>query len=144
MIAVDTNILIYSHRSDLPQHTKATQALKALVEGRQAWAVPWPVLHEFYRVVTDRRIFINPTPPQKAFDQIAAWLESPTVSVIGESLEHFDVLQKLATHADIQGAAIHDARIAAICLSHSVEKLWTADRDFSYFPQLKTVNPLVM
>jgi len=35
------------------------------------------------------------------------------------------------------------ARIAALCLHHGVRELWTADRDFSVFPQLKTRNPLV-
>jgi len=35
------------------------------------------------------------------------------------------------------------AAIAAICLSHGVTELWTADRDFSYFPELRTNNPLV-
>ena len=37
---------------------------------------------------------------------------------------------------------IHDARIAAICLHNGVTELWTADRDFSRFKPLKTVNPL--
>jgi hypothetical protein len=44
---------------------------------------------------------------------------------------------------NIAGPLVHDARIAAICLQHGVRELWTADRDFSRFPQLKTVNPLV-
>jgi predicted nucleic acid-binding protein len=39
--------------------------------------------------------------------------------------------------------AIHDARIAAICLQHGVSELWTADRDFSRFPKVKVRNPLV-
>jgi predicted nucleic acid-binding protein len=30
-----------------------------------------------------------------------------------------------------------------LCLQHGVRELWTADRDFSAFPQLKTHNPLV-
>ena len=34
-------------------------------------------------------------------------------------------------------------RIAAICIENGVTELWTADRDFSRFPQLKTRNPLV-
>jgi predicted nucleic acid-binding protein len=34
-------------------------------------------------------------------------------------------------------------RIAALCLTHGVRALWTADRDFSRFPRLRTVNPLV-
>jgi len=38
---------------------------------------------------------------------------------------------------------IHDARIAAICLAHGVREFWSADRDFSRFPDLNVVNPLV-
>ena len=38
---------------------------------------------------------------------------------------------------------VHDARIAALCLSHGVRELWSADRDFSRFPALRTRNPLV-
>lgn len=29
---------------------------------------------------------------------------------------------------------VYDARIAAVCLDHGVAELWTADRDFSLFP----------
>lgn len=32
---------------------------------------------------------------------------------------------------------------AAICLNHGIAMLWTADRDFSLFPELKTRNPLL-
>jgi predicted nucleic acid-binding protein len=38
---------------------------------------------------------------------------------------------------------VHDARIAANCLSHGVRELWTPDRDFSYFPRPRTRNPVV-
>jgi len=54
-----------------------------------------------------------------------------------------ETLRKLATHAKLSGPRIHDARIAALCLHHGVRELWTADRDFSLFPKLKTRNPLV-
>jgi predicted nucleic acid-binding protein len=36
---------------------------------------------------------------------------------------------------------VHDARIAAICVAHSVQTLLTRDRDFSLFPELRTENP---
>lgn len=42
-----------------------------------------------------------------------------------------------------RGALIHDARIAACCLTGGVGELWTVDRDFSRFPALKTRNPLI-
>lgn len=37
---------------------------------------------------------------------------------------------------------MHDARIAALCLLHGVRVLWSADRDFSRFPELAVVDPL--
>jgi hypothetical protein len=37
---------------------------------------------------------------------------------------------------------IHDARVAALCIHHGVQELWTADRDFLRFPGIKVVNPL--
>ncbi|MBK8458188.1 MAG: hypothetical protein IPL47_14680 [Phyllobacteriaceae bacterium] len=50
-----------------------------------------------------------------------------------------DISRQLA----IAGGQVHDARIAAICIGHGVSARWTADRDFSRFPALKTANPLV-
>jgi len=49
----------------------------------------------------------------------------------------------MAVASKLQGAMIHDARIAALCVAHGVRQLWSADRDFSRFPQIKVVNPLV-
>lgn len=49
----------------------------------------------------------------------------------------------LLVYAHRSDSAIHDARIAAICKYHGVRELWSADRDFSRFSQLKVHNPLV-
>jgi predicted nucleic acid-binding protein len=94
-------------------------------------------------VVTHPRIQRAPTPLLVALDQIEAWLESPTLSLLTESDGHWPELRRLMLAGNIAGPLVHDARIAAICLQHGVRELWTADRDFSRFPQLKTVNPLV-
>jgi uncharacterized protein len=40
--------------------------------------------------------------------------------------------------AGTAGPAIHDAKIAAICVSHGVRELLTIDRDFTRFPALNT------
>jgi predicted nucleic acid-binding protein len=63
--------------------------------------------------------------------------------VLDESAAHFDTLEKILLASGVTGAKVHDARIAAICRDHAVQELWTADRDFGYFPWLTTVNPLV-
>ncbi|MEM9305055.1 MAG: hypothetical protein AAGE01_23295 [Pseudomonadota bacterium] len=51
----------------------------------------------------------------------------------------------LALHepAQVGGAKVYDARIAAACLVGGGSKLWTCDRDYGRFPELKTRNPLV-
>jgi predicted nucleic acid-binding protein len=41
------------------------------------------------------------------------------------------------------GSAVHDARIAAVCLEHGVRLIYSLDRDFSRFAGLKVQNPLI-
>jgi toxin-antitoxin system PIN domain toxin len=143
LIAVDTNILVYAHRGDSPFHDAAEACMVSLAEGAGSWAIPWPCLHEFLAIVTHPRIYAPPTPVQKALDQVDAWLESPTLRLLTEAEEHWSVLRNLIAHAHIAGPKVHDARIAALCREHGVRELWSADRDFSRFPEIRIVNPLV-
>jgi toxin-antitoxin system PIN domain toxin len=143
LIAVDTNILVYAHRSDSPFYPTAARCIVELAQGRSAWGIPWSCIHEFLTVVTHPRIHRIPTPLVVALDQLDAWFESPTLSLLIESDAHWPELRRLLTAGNITGPLVHDARIAAICLQHGVRELWTADRDFSRFPQLNCVNPLV-
>jgi uncharacterized protein len=143
MIAVDTNILIYAHRSDLPQHALARGALEGLVASRREWAIPWPVAHEFVAIVTGRTFGDQRTPRDVALTAINAWLGHPSCRPLGEVAEHWSILAGLIQRARIDGGAVHDARIAAICIGHDIEELWTLDRDFARFPDLRTRNPLI-
>ena len=143
MIAVDTNILVYAHRADSEWHLPAYRRLAELAEGRAAWAIPWPCIHEFLAVVTHPKIYAPPTPLGKAIDQIDAWLESPSMEMLAESPLHWPRLRRLLEGGNIIGPNVHDARIAALCLQHGVRELWSADRDFGRYPELKVTNPLV-
>ncbi len=142
MIALDTNILIYAHRSESEWHEAASACVQTLAEGRAAWAIPWPCVHEFFAIATRANIFNPPSTAAQALAQLEAWFESPALHLIGESANHFNTLKQLVTGAKLQGGAIHDARIAAICTDHGVAARWTADRDFSRFPSLRVKNPL--
>ena len=143
MIAVDTNILVYAHRTDSPFHDRAREAIESVASAARPWAIPWPCVHEFVAIVTNLRIYRTPTPLEIAFTQLRALGEIERLSFIGESDDSLPVLEELSVAAKVQGAMIHDARIAAICRSHGVDELWSADRDFSRFPGLKTHNPLL-
>ena len=61
---------------------------------------------------------------------------------LAENEGHLEALEQISRPALLQGALVHDARVAALCLFHGVRVLWSADRDFSRFPDLIVVNPL--
>ena len=143
MIAVDTNILVHAHRSDSSWHAPAKHRLSALAIAPAAWAIPWPCVHEFTNIVTHPKIYSPPSTIEQAVDQLDAWLESPSLVMIGESAKYWTTLRAELLRSCIVGPKVHDARIAAICLDHDIAELWTADRDFSRFPSLRTANPLV-
>jgi len=143
VVAVDTNILVYAHRTDSPFHERARSAIETLASGAREWAIPWPCVHEFFAVVTHSRIFKTATPAETAFAQLRALGTLANLAFIGETDEYLRHLESLALPAQTRGGAIHDARIAAICVSHGVAELWSADRDFSRFPQIVVRNPLI-
>jgi toxin-antitoxin system PIN domain toxin len=143
LIAVDTNILVYAHREDSPFHAAAFRRVSELAEGLATWAIPWPCLHEFLAIATHPRIYAPSTPLARALDQVDAWLESPSLTLLAESAAHWTTLRTMLAHGRISGPQIHDARVAALCRQHGVRTLWSADRDFSRFAGLSVVNPLV-
>jgi predicted nucleic acid-binding protein len=78
-----------------------------------------------------------------ALEQLDVWRESPVIEMLAER-EAFGTLFTIEVRdARVTRPRIHDARIAAICFEHGVRALWTADRDFSRFPALRTRNPLI-
>jgi len=142
LIAIDANLLVYAHRQDSEWHERAAECVRRCAEGRAPWALPWPCIHEFFAIVTHPRIFAPPTTTARVIDQIEAWLESPSVVLLAEGAGHWAELRGLLEVGRVSGPQVHDARVAALCLTHGVRELWTADRDFSRFPSLKTHNPL--
>jgi predicted nucleic acid-binding protein len=42
MIAVDTNLLVYAHRTEMQSHAAAFEGVRALVVGSSTWALTLP------------------------------------------------------------------------------------------------------
>lgn len=142
MIAVDTNILVHAHRRDASLHERAQSLVRQLAESATPWAVCYHTLVEFYAVVTRRGLWQRPSTPKLAINQIEAWRESPSLRILHDTDHSLGLLQALAAAASVTGGKIHDARITAWCETQGIHKLWTVDRDFSRFPQLRCRNLL--
>jgi toxin-antitoxin system PIN domain toxin len=142
VLAVDTNVLVYAHRREAAEHAVAAALVRELAEGDQPWAIPWPCVYEFFSVVTSVRIWkAAASTPEQAWVQLAAWCGAPGVRLLAEPDDFVAQLGPFVRRARVRGPVVHDARVAAICVAHGVEKLLTRDRDFSLFPELPTENP---
>ena len=141
MIALDTNVLVYARREEAPFHQKASDLLRAFAEGEKPWALPWPCVYEFLRVVTHPRVFDPPTALADALEGLESLLDSPSLVLLGEGTMHRAHLSQMASAGAAAGNLAHDAHIAALAREHGVAELWTADRDLARFPGLRIRNP---
>jgi len=141
MQAVDTNIIIYAEIESSKHHAPARMVLKNLAEGTRPWAIPWPCIYEFLRVVTHPRVFHPPVPLDIGLKDLEQLLASPSLHLLAETAGHASVLDQVLRQAGATGNLVHDAHIVALCLEHGVSEIITGDRDFSRFAGLKTINP---
>jgi toxin-antitoxin system PIN domain toxin len=142
VVAVDTNVLVYAHRREVPEHEAALELLRSMAAGQDPWAIPWPCVYEFFSVVTNPRIWKHAaSTPAQAWAQLEAWFEAPAVRILGETVGFAAVLSRFLLRPRVRGPVAHDARVAAVCVAHGVDRLLSRDRDFSLFAELDVANP---
>ncbi len=137
---MDTNILVYAHRQEQPEHRLALRWLTYLAEGNAPWAIPVFCLGEFVRVVTHPRIFDPPTPLETALEALEGLLQSPSLRILNPGSRYPALFDGHLRQADARGNLAFDAQIAAVCHENHIAKLLTADRDFKRFSNLSLLT----
>lgn len=141
MRAIDTNVLIFASIPSSQQHEVAAGLLVELAEGPGPWAIPWPCVYEYLRVVTHPRVYHPPMPLERAQENVDRILASPSLVLLSETERHSAVLARVLRASGATGNLVHDAHIATLCLEHGVSDLITGDRDFHRFSDLRITNP---
>ncbi|MGQ0735196.1 MAG: TA system VapC family ribonuclease toxin [Acidobacteriota bacterium] len=141
MIAVDTNILVYAHRVEMPQHRAAERRLRELATGAAAWAIPVFCLGEFVRVVTHPKVFRPASTVDQALGALAALLASQSLQLLMPGDRYPELLAGAIRGGRATGNLVFDAQIAAVCREHGATRILTLDRDLARFPGL-TLVPL--
>ena len=141
MILVDANLLLYAYNASSEEHHQAKEWLEDALSGAEPVAFCWPVLLAFIRIATNARAFPRPLSRLEAIIAVTSWLERPQAVVVSAGQNHWDVLQRLLSEGKISGPLVSDAHLAALTIEHG-GTLFTTDRDFGRFPDLKFRNPL--
>lgn len=138
MIAVDTNILVYAHRSEFRQHEAALATLTALADGSELWGIPAACLSEFLRVTTHPAVLKPPSTGDDAARSLEALLAAPSVRLLLPGERHAALLFELVRKHRVTGNLAFDVQIVATCLEHGVREILTEDRDFQRFGEITT------
>ena len=141
MILADTNLLLYAYNVLDKHHTQARNWFKAAVNGKERFALCWPVISGFLRVSTSARAFLQPFETAEAVEIVTRWMKYPNITVLEPTSEHWVIFSEMLVAGQVRAAMTTDAEIATYAIEHGAV-LHTADRDFARFPKLKTCNPL--
>lgn len=141
MLCVDVNVLVYAHRADLPEHSDYRRLLERLANDDQPLGLPDLSLAGFVRVMTNRRIFTEPTSFHDASEAVDALLAAPAAMQLRAGERHWSLFRQLAQDINARGNDVADAYLAAYAIENNATWL-SADRGFARFHRLRWRHPL--
>ena len=132
----DNNILINAFRSDTKHHAKAKAWLEtSLNNGRSIRLFP-TVEAGFLRVVTNARIFKNPSPLHEASEFLSILCASTLVDICPWTDSTRNLWLWLCKDSNLRGNDCNDAMLAAIVMDRGL-RLVTFDKGLERFTKLQ-------
>jgi len=141
MRCVDVNVLVYAFRSDSLEHDAYRSRLDEWANDDEPLGLPDVVLSGVIRLVTNRRIFADPTPPDNAWSRVNDLLAAPASTLLLPGDHHWNHFVRLAGQIDAKANDITDAYIAAFAVENHAT-LISADRGFRRFDGVRWQHPL--
>ncbi len=142
MIVPDTNLLIYTYDRSSPHHVKAKDWWESVLSGREPVGIPWIVVLAFVRIMTHPVVCTRPLGVLQVRNEVEYWCDFPHIRMLVPSEETMQIFFYLLEEADMGGNLSTDALIAAHAIEHAAI-VYSNDRDFGRFKQLRTRNPLL-
>lgn len=128
----DVNVLVYAHRQDETWHSAYRAWLEAAIDGTEPFALSALVAVGFIRVVTNRRIYTDPTPLAAALAVVEQLLTHPRCRVTTPGMGHIEEVSRLCRAVGATGKHVADAQHAAVAIAEGATWV-TRDDDFARF-----------
>ena len=140
MIALDTNLLIYAHRSATQEHRAAWAAIEAALNTSGGCGIGLPSVAEFFSIVTHPTAAGRPSSPKVAAEFLTS-LRDAGIEVLPPGPSFAARLAQLATDLGVVGVRIFDLQIGLCALDGGATELWTPDGHFVKIPGLVVRDP---
>jgi toxin-antitoxin system PIN domain toxin len=142
VIAIDTNLLVYAHRSATPEHRVAQTAIETACSSRSGCGIAASSIAEFYSIVTHPAARGRPSTAREAAAFLRALQEDGGLEVWGPGPQFATRLLQTAGDLNVRGARVFDLQIAICALDGGATELWTHDSAFVKVPGLRFHDPL--
>jgi toxin-antitoxin system PIN domain toxin len=136
MIALDTNVLVYAHRSLLPEHAGAKRMILEASRNPDGWGIPSPCLTEFWSLVTHPQCAGKPSSPREAA-AFVIHLRTAGAELWQPGPGFPARLLRIARDLSVCGPRIFDLQIALTALDNGAAEIWTYDRSFAALPGIR-------
>ena len=140
MIALDTNLLVYAHRSATSEHKAARAAIEQAADS-DGWGFAAPVVAEFWSIVTHPAASGRPSSPDEARRFLAA-LADADAHVWSPGAGFGLRLAQLAADLRVSGNRIFDLQIALCAFEGGAREIWSYDARFATIPGLRLVQAI--
>ena len=132
----DVNLWVYAFRADSPHHNAAFDSIQGSLDRRENFLFNPGIASSFLRLVTNPRIFVEPSSLAEAWLFVDALESHPAALHVDMDEMAFGIFKHLSLVADAQGNEIPDAFLAALAIRHDALFV-TADRGFGKYKGLQ-------
>ena len=136
MLLVDVNVWIYAIRSDSVRHGAYREWAEESLAGSEPVGVSELVLSGVIRLLTNHRVFPQPSSTAQALEACRAIRSAPAAISLRPGPRHWSIFEGLCTAVGAKANIIPDAYHAALAIEHGATWI-TTDRSFARFPDLK-------
>lgn len=141
MLLLDVNVCVYAIREDSPDHLPYRTWVANALTGDEPIGISELVLSGVIRIITNHRIFRQPSTIREALDSCGALRSGPAAIPLRPDRRHWEIFESLCVQIGAKGNAVPDAYHAALAIE-SGATLVTTDRGFARVPGLRWRHPL--
>ena len=141
MLLLDVNVCVYAFRRESRGHEKFKSWLEQVLSGPEPVGLPEQALASVVRLVTNHRIYQDPSTPTAVLSFCDSLLDAPAAMRVRPGERHWGIFHDLVSQHGLRGNDIPDAYLAALALEQGATWV-TTDQGFARYQGLRLLDPL--